>query len=152
MRRQVISFMLLLTAMSAIASPITEEAAEQKARQFLSERQPQNARRMIRAAKDAHALRPVSTEPLYYVFNVGEANGFVIVSGDDRTEPILGYADAGSFDEQALPENVRAWLKGYVDQMIWQETYRDASTASGGFAAEDPSAGKQRGPRKIIAK
>ena len=65
-----------------MASPITEEAAAQKAHQFLSESQPQSARRNIRAAKSTLALKAVSTEAYYHVFNIGDADGFVIVSGD----------------------------------------------------------------------
>lgn len=31
----------------------------------------------------------------YYVFNTNDDNGFVIVSGDDRTAEILAYSDKG---------------------------------------------------------
>jgi hypothetical protein len=41
---------------------------------------------------------------------VADNGGFVIVSGDDRTDAILGYSDRGSFDEESVPENFRAWL------------------------------------------
>ena len=30
--------------------------------------------------------------PLYYVFNVQDKGGFVIVSAEDKTKPILGYS------------------------------------------------------------
>ena len=32
----------------------------------------------------------------YYVFNNGKGNGFIIVSGDDKAAPVLGYSDSGS--------------------------------------------------------
>ena len=38
-----------------------------------------------------------------YVFNVDKDNGYVIVSNDDCAEPVLGYADKGSFDMQNIP-------------------------------------------------
>ena len=34
----------------------------------------------------------------YYVFNKGENNGFIIVSADERTKPILAYSTEGSFN------------------------------------------------------
>jgi hypothetical protein len=37
------------------------------------------------------------------VFNIGTNEGFVIVSGDDRTPAVLGYSDKGSFDMDRLP-------------------------------------------------
>ena len=35
--------------------------------------------------------------PAYYVFNLIDSSGFIIVSGDDRAHPILGYSDNNSF-------------------------------------------------------
>ena len=49
---------------------------------------------------------------LFYVFGA-ENNGYVIVAGDDRAIPILGYADNGSFDPNNIPPNMQKWLEGY---------------------------------------
>ena len=57
----------------------------------------------------------------YYVYNVGQDQGFVMVSGDDRTPAILGYSDSGTFDATQLPEHVRAWFDGYADQLGYLE-------------------------------
>ena len=53
----------------------------------------------------------------YYVFNAGNDKGYVIVSGDDRTAQVLGYADSGSFDESKMPENMRSWMQFYADKI-----------------------------------
>ena len=53
----------------------------------------------------------------YYVFNAGNDGGYVIVSADDRIEPILGYVEKGSFDPDNIPENMRAWLQGCADDI-----------------------------------
>ena len=53
-----------------------------------------------------------------YVFNNGLKQGFVIVSGDERAIPILGYAEEGSFDEREMPDNMRAWLEGCANQIM----------------------------------
>ena len=58
-----------------------------------------------------------------YVFNVDKDNGYVIVSNDDCAEPVLGYADKGSFDMQNIPENMRAWLQGYADEIAWAKSH-----------------------------
>ena len=52
-----------------------------------------------------------------YVFNKDTNGGFVIVSGDSRANQILGYSDEGCFDYNNLPENVKSWIAGYVDQI-----------------------------------
>lgn len=52
-----------------------------------------------------------------YVFTRGTNNGYVVVSGDDRTAPVLGYADNGTVDAENLPENVKWWLGEYARQI-----------------------------------
>ena len=63
-----------------------------------------NSSKMLKATK-------VEAEKIY-AFNV-EGGGYVIASGDSRTLPVLGYSDSGSIDWTNMPENMRAWLKGY---------------------------------------
>ena len=111
-------FMAVMLSTTAMAGPVDSEAAKQKAAAFLKQQAPQakNARR-------AAALRaPQLTEAeafgsALHVFNVAGDNGFVIVSGDDRTEEILGYVEGGRFDVNSLPSNMRFWLQMYADQI-----------------------------------
>lgn len=52
------------------------------------------------------------TENTVYVFSRGENGGFVVVAADDVVpEPLLGYADSGSFDAVNMPEGMRWWLE-----------------------------------------
>ena len=53
-----------------------------------------------------------------YVFKTG-TTGYMIVSADDCAVPLLGYADAGSFDVANMPEAMRNWLNFYADQIAW---------------------------------
>ena len=55
--------------------------------------------------------------PSYYVFNAADSQGFVVVSGDERTVPVLGYTDSGSFDEDTMPDGLRWLLQCYTEQM-----------------------------------
>jgi hypothetical protein len=70
----------------------------------------------------AYTAKPESTTMLrssngmdayYYVFNLENSGGFIIVSGDDRACPILGYADRGGFDPDRLPPAMIDWLQMY---------------------------------------
>ena len=49
----------------------------------------------------------------YYAFNIGNNDGFVIVSGDDSLTELVGYSDSGSFDPDNMPDNMRSWLQAY---------------------------------------
>ncbi len=51
------------------------------------------------------------------MFNADGDNGFVIVSADDRTTAILGYANEGRLDLSNLPANAAFWLQDYARQI-----------------------------------
>ena len=54
---------------------------------------------------------------LYYIFNINENDGFIIVSGDDGAVPVLGYSSGRSFDSSMLPPNFKKWLEDYKRQL-----------------------------------
>ena len=58
-----------------------------------------------------------TAEQKLYIFNTTGNRGYVIVSGDDRTIPVLGYVDQGSFDPNNVPVNMREWLDSYAEQI-----------------------------------
>lgn len=62
-------------------------------------------------------LRSGGVEAYYYVFNNGSSDGYIIISGDDRAYPILGYSISGNFSYETVPDNMKWWLQGYVDQI-----------------------------------
>ena len=55
-------------------------------------------------------------EPVYYIFNVNE-NGFIIVSAEDACYPVLGYSFSGAYFPDNQPENFRAWMKHYTEEI-----------------------------------
>jgi len=55
--------------------------------------------------------------PCFYVFNKGDNNGFVIISGNDRAKQVLGYCDNGSFDINTIPDNFKKWLTFYESEL-----------------------------------
>jgi hypothetical protein len=67
--------------------------------------------------KTSFSIKSGSTLPYFYVFNVIDAKGFVIVAGDDNATPILAYSDESGFDPQNIPQNAAKWLEGYKSQV-----------------------------------
>ena len=107
------------------AGVVTPEQALAEAAQFAKGRNVTSAVNIVSKAKRASQ----ATTAYYYVFNIGNNEGFVIVSGDDRTTPILGYSDTGRFDETKIPANLKSWLEGYAQQIKALETMSDAQVA-----------------------
>ncbi len=97
----------------ALANPISREQALQNARDFFAAKGKVLPERSFRHAPVKNGV--LTVEANYFVFNVGDDQGFVIAAGDDCVPAILGYADRGTFVGDSLPVNVKAWLDGYSD-------------------------------------
>ena len=52
----------------------------------------------------------------FYVFNVSNGDGYIIVSADDNATPILGYSDEVDFNPYNIPTNAQKWLEGYKNE------------------------------------
>ena len=115
--------MLLFVSMGMFATPRSASEAEALAAEFLQRHpafsSPSGASRVASAdaLTLAHThLQSDATTPAVYVFS--RANeGFVLVSADDKSRSILGYADEGVFRTDDLPANVRFWLDMYAHEI-----------------------------------
>ncbi|MFZ1572659.1 MAG: C10 family peptidase, partial [Candidatus Kapaibacterium sp.] len=56
-------------------------------------------------------------EPLYYVFSNKNGKGFVIVSADDATYPILGYSSDDNYSTSNQPPQFVDWMNNYSKQI-----------------------------------
>lgn len=109
----------VLTTLSMTAAPRTATQAVEVARSFakhinlsaragISSLTP-SRRSMKGLASDNHA---------YYIVNVGEQDGFIVVSGDDRFKPVLGYATEGHISaDEVLPDGLQYWLTFLSEEM-----------------------------------
>ena len=101
-----------------MAAPVTVEQARQKAAEFLSAKGgSRRAPAQIVAQQTVLNAVDAKGQPYLYAFNVGSDNGFVLVSGSDVSDAIIGYAEIGSFDEKNMPDNMRSWLTAYIDAL-----------------------------------
>ena len=69
-------------------------------------------------AHTTQTLRSDSPDSPYYVFNIGDNQGFIIISGDDVALPVLAYSDKGRYDESHLPPNFAYWMNGLESEII----------------------------------
>lgn len=117
MRRSIITMLVLMLSIMAWAAPRTAEqakkiAAEQARKLGITVNEPM----LLQKASPKRGKVPVgstSVEAYYYVFNNNGDNGFTIVSGDDLMPEIVGYSDKGTFSEENMPDNLKAFLKAY---------------------------------------
>lgn len=138
MRFLALCLMMLLLPLNMWAQFIDEYEARQRAQAFLQERNNGKAQ-VLKTAHRGHRAKghQVTNACDYYIFNAETGGGFVIVSGDDRTIPILGYADSGSIQEGAMPEGLKVLLEDYSQQIA---------------GLEDDDASAQGSPRRAPAR
>ena len=82
---------------------------------------------MVYDGQGSSVTRSVSQMPAYYVFDNETGPGFVIVSGDDAVQPILGYSDVSDFRVDGMPSNLRWWLEIMKSQI---NSVRSSGTAT----------------------
>lgn len=119
MKRLLHFVVLLVITITTWAAPVSEQQARQLAAQFVNQRFA--AARGLQFTAPQLAMKQEKGD--FFVYNIGHDDGFVVVSGDDRTPAILGYSLGGDFNEQEMPENMRAWLQGYADQLEYAKTH-----------------------------
>lgn len=120
MKKLTLILTLLVCTVLAQAEPVTLEDAARKAANFLSAAShAAGDARSFAPARRPQTLQAVDVQYPFYVFNVGEDDGFVLVSGDTRTSEVLGFVDHGRFDADRMPDNMRAWLDSYAEQLRW---------------------------------
>ena len=110
MRRLLMLFVSFLASVFMFAEGIDKTQALRKAQEFMPGKNFQEVKSISKARGDAFG-------DAFYVFNADNNSGFVIVSGDDRTVPILAYSRTGSIDMEKMPENMKWWLEGYARQI-----------------------------------
>ena len=114
MRRLLLSLLGAIVSIAiAHAGKVTEQQALQKARQFITEKQFMTAKAKARGQE---VKMQTLVKDGYYIFNVDNNGGFVIIAGDDRMPEVLGYAHKGALDVSNAPDGLK-WLLGYYEEI-----------------------------------
>ena len=109
---------LILVAIQVIAAPVDPEKALEIANDFWANKVSLKKNIQSRLLPAEGALKAPSRatskeDEAYYVFTEANNNGFVIVSGDDRLNPIVGYSTNAVSGE--MPPALSVWLEEYSE-------------------------------------
>lgn len=125
------AFLALFSSQPVSAKKISISQAKETALRFM-----ENGG--IRRAPGAVATKELSycattATPYYYVFNKGENDGYIIVSADDATVPVIGFSDSGNFDYDNMPDAMKWMLSSYEKQIKanYSNTGANSSDAAG---------------------
>ena len=111
------------------AERIPEKQARKIATEFFQHNKPQLAVSNLRMVLDGEtpASRAAGVDPAFYVYNNPNGKGFVIISGDDIAQPILGYSFENEFLAEQLPEHIEGWMESLKKQINDGRKYGVAS-------------------------
>ena len=127
----VISFMCLfaLGMQDASAQQVKEAQAKEKAMAFFRGTN-QNKSSMRKAPRKVPKLSLANNRDEFFIYNDETNGGYVIISGDERAETVLGYSYEGTYDEAHIPDNFRWWMEGMAAEItaLRQDTDAESST------------------------
>ncbi len=133
MRRFLFTLLAVVSVVLAYAAPRSAKQAMELAERFVAANTNFAKIRNVSLALSPSTAAEVKANgtvvaPAYYVCNVGEGNGFVVVSGDDRFKEILGYSMSGAIDgSEEMPDGLKYWLDFLAAEMEAAKTYYDAN-------------------------
>lgn len=129
--RRFTSLMLFVLAISLCVAgkPRTSAEALQIAKAFVCTQQKlQSHAIMLQPAmaftpKGIISSNQTEKNVAVYVYNIGNNDGFVIISGDDCAKAVLGYADKGSLNTTDLSPELKYWLEEYQRQIEFAQAH-----------------------------
>ena len=121
MKKSIITLVLVVLSATSFAQSISLQQAQQRAEKFLKKTaylQPLPQGKGVATAHKAPSLEGrAGGEAPYYIFNAGDGQGFVIVSGDERAREILGYSTTGTLTEETMPCGMKMLLAMYKEEI-----------------------------------
>lgn len=102
------------------AAPLTPEQALERALSAEAVNSTAPGRRAVSTPGNLSlaltVTAPQTGQNALYVFSK-ENNGYLLVSADDRVEPLLGYSDSGAFNALDFPPAMKWWIEEYARQI-----------------------------------
>ena len=125
MKRFLLLLAVTIAVMQASAVNVDRVTAQSKAEAFLKSAVVANGQKLTTNPVEFVSEKVVmnssnALQPVLYIFNTKER--FIIVSGEDRSEVILGYGDA-PLDFNNIPANMQAWLEFYQMQIEYLQAH-----------------------------
>ncbi|MDE5847628.1 MAG: thiol protease/hemagglutinin PrtT [Muribaculaceae bacterium] len=111
MKRIALSALFITSLISGLnATPISPADAFGIAGDFLKARGIKT-----KEITPAASTRSLEGDAPYYIFNIGDDEGFIITAGDDRLPSVIGYSFEGHITPETMPEACVAWLEAHAE-------------------------------------
>ena len=116
MKKLFLSFCLFVLGFgSLMAGPVDQQQAQKLGAKFLGTTALAQKNADIQLDLVSVTANRDATD--YYVFNVTNGEGFVIIAADDRVKPILAYSTSGSYDPEHVSEGFAFTLNSFQEEI-----------------------------------
>ncbi|CAM1374470.1 C10 family peptidase [Tenacibaculum xiamenense] len=138
--------LLFLCIQGILADPINKEKAILVANKWIKLQQRSSSKNIVRKVLSVDQVYH-KTQTVYFVINY-QNGGFVIVSANDATKPILAYSESAYFDNDMQNETTKDLLNAYkefvVESANSQAQQRGASAHPGWNSLFTPKRNQRR--------
>lgn len=125
MKKSIIFLLLISLCGLVFSKPVNEVTAKLVGQNFLASKTISASFKngvILEIAYTASAgvkssIASIEATNYYYIYNVSNGNGYVIVSAVDNVSPILGYSDEFDFNPNNIPQNTQKWLESYKNEI-----------------------------------
>ena len=111
---------------SLMAGPVDQQKAQKLGAKFLSTTAISQKNADIQLDLVSVAADRDATD--YYVFNVSNGEGFVVISGDDRVRPILAYSTTGKYNPNDVADGFQYTLNGFRNEIQYVREHNLTAT------------------------
>ncbi|MGC9332461.1 MAG: thiol protease/hemagglutinin PrtT [Bacteroidales bacterium] len=123
MKKLISLIVVLMNICFLMANPVDIKMAEKVATNFMSIRRPGKENVITETLK-----RKSEGIIVYYTVNF-EEGGWVMVSAEDNTIPVLGFSFTGNIDVNTpKPPALEMWIDNYVDQIRYAKNVKTVSS------------------------
>ena len=113
-----------MASFNASAGSVDVNAAQAAAGRFIQKNMPAKLRSSAKpSVRLAYTEKSNVLDNAYYVFNI-DGGGWVIIAGYDHAKEVLAYGTEGSIDVNAMPDNMKGYLKMLKGQIETAQAYK----------------------------
>lgn len=115
MKKVFLSLAVMLAAglQAAVAAPVSRGAASEFARNFFGS---SDAELAFTNVNTVSVMSSSASKPAFFAFN-NPSGGWAIIAADDCATPVLAHSDVGSISLDAIPSNMRIYLRTVTDNI-----------------------------------
>lgn len=116
--------LLIATVWSATSNPVDPATAKKAATNLLQSAGMKKSDISLANITEATGFSHM------YIFSVNGDKGFVVIAGDDNSEPVIAFSLDNPFPQEEMPAHVKTWFENYDKVVAYNSTTSKSGNAT----------------------